>query len=61
MAGRPRDYKAEYERRIARGQTTGLTRSQARGHPRGTERHASSSPGAKPVQYDSRLEQGFKV
>lgn len=31
---RQRDYKAEYTRRIASAQARGLTRSQARGHPR---------------------------
>jgi len=34
---RKRDYKAEYARRIARGKKLGLSRSQARGHPRRKE------------------------
>jgi hypothetical protein len=34
---KPRDYKAEYVRRIARGFVRGLSRSQARGHPRVSE------------------------
>lgn len=35
---RPRDYRAEYQRRVARGLTKGLSRSQARGHPRTKEK-----------------------
>jgi hypothetical protein len=38
---RRRDYPAEYQRRIARGAAKGLSRSQARGHPRATEQHGS--------------------
>lgn len=34
---RSRDYKAEYQRRLARAATRGLTRSQARGHARSGE------------------------
>jgi hypothetical protein len=34
---RARDYKAEYERRIARALAKGLSRSQGRGHPKPTE------------------------
>lgn len=37
MSRRPRDYRAEYARRIARGAMRGLSRSQARGHPRQAE------------------------
>ena len=33
----PRDYRAEYQRRIAHGRARGLSRSQARGHPKATE------------------------
>lgn len=33
MARKPRDYKAEYQRRIERGQRMGFSRSQSRGHP----------------------------
>lgn len=41
MAKRKRDHKAEYARRIARGKKRGLTKSQARGHPK---------PGEKPIR-----------
>lgn len=37
-----RDYKAEYQRRIARGLTKGLSRSQARGHPKASETSSTS-------------------
>lgn len=35
---RQRDYRAEYQRRVARGLTKGLSRSQARGHPKAKEK-----------------------
>ena len=38
---RKRDHKAEYARRIERGRELGLSRSQARGHPKANERYAS--------------------
>ena len=38
---KPRDFKAEYARRIERGITRGLSRRQARGHPGAKERTAS--------------------
>lgn len=37
MSTTPRNYRAEYLRRIARGAARGLTRSQARGHPKPKE------------------------
>lgn len=55
---KPRDYKAEYERRIAKGINRGLSRSQARGHPRPTETHINQS--LQVHQYDKRLELGLK-
>jgi hypothetical protein len=36
-----RDYAAEYRRRITRGLAKGVSRSQARGHPRASERYLS--------------------
>jgi hypothetical protein len=43
---RTRDYAFEYARRIARGTAKGLTRSQARGHPKASERPARAGPAA---------------
>lgn len=54
---RQRDYKAEYERRIANAAKRGLSRSQARGHAK-----ASESPvRPKPVQSDGKLEAALKL
>src|SRR5215203_6846026 len=58
MAKRKRDYKAEYRRRIEKGLAKGFSKSQARGHPRSGEKHASvrtSTP-----RYDKKLEMGLK-
>lgn len=51
-----RDYKAEYARRIDRGVSKGLTKSQARGH--GPAKPVSTTEGAK--VYNRRLETGIK-
>lgn len=55
----PRDYQAEYARRIAIGEGRGLSRSQARGHARPGEAPVSGR-GATPA-YDPWLEQGLKA
>lgn len=55
---RKRDYKAEYARRIARGKACGLSRSQARGHPKATE-HFASGKSAVP-QPDDQLEEALR-
>jgi hypothetical protein len=56
---RRRDHAAEYQRRIARGLAKGLTRSQARGHPRAAERHLSTK--AAELKPDRRLLEGLKA
>lgn len=55
--GRKRDYKAEYQRRIAKAAKRGLSRSQARGHARAGE--APIRP--KTVKSDERLEAALKL
>src|SRR5437868_5121684 len=59
MARQKRNYRAEYERRVASNLAKGLTRSQARGHPKAGERHAS--PKAAERKPDRRLLEGLKA
>ena len=59
MSPRPRDYGAEYQRRIAYGLARGLSRSQARGHPRAGERHLS--PKAAELRPDRKLLHGLRA
>ena len=54
---RQRDYKAEYQRRIANAAKRGLSKSQGRGHARAGEASARS----KPVKSDDRLESALKL
>lgn len=54
---RKRDYRAEYQRRIASAAKRGLSRSQARGHARAGEQPVR----AKSVQSDPRLEDALKL
>ena len=62
---RQRDYRAEYARRIARGKARGLSKAQARGHPKPRELLASEKlapksnrarRAPKPPQSDEQLE-----
>jgi len=58
MGRRKRDYKTEYARRIERGRAKGLSRSQARGHPRHHEPYLAEIAAARP--WDPELEEGLK-
>jgi hypothetical protein len=55
-----RDYRAEYRRRVASAATKGISRSQARGHPKPKELSVSSKRPPKPIE-DERLQLAFKV
>jgi hypothetical protein len=55
-----RNYVAEYARRIARAVAKGLSRSQARGHPKVAEAVIGARRAAKPVE-DDRLQLALKV
>lgn len=57
---KPRDYAAEYQRRIARGQDRGLSRSQARGHPRVREPLATQVGTPTRPAYAPQLEVGLR-
>jgi hypothetical protein len=55
-----RNYKAEYARRVARGAAQGISRSQARGHPKPSEAAVASKRPSRPIE-DDRLQLAFKV
>jgi hypothetical protein len=55
-----RNYALEYARRIARAVTRGLSKSQARGHPKPAETVTGSRRTAKPLE-DDRLQLALKV
>src|SRR5262249_42044369 len=54
-----RDYKAEYQKRIARGLAMGQSRSEARGH--GKPKASSVKSRIEKPTYDRRLEEGVKA
>src|SRR5215813_4172798 len=53
-----RDYKAEYQRRIQRGQAKGLSRSEARGH--GKPRSSGAEQKTEAFKFNRQLEEGLK-
>lgn len=59
MTARTRNYRAEYEHRIARGLGRGLSRSQARGHPKTAE--ATAVPRIPTKSDQRRLEAGLRA
>lgn len=59
MAKHTRNYRLEYKRRVERAATRGLSRSQARGHPRAGETSVSAK--ARAALEDMRLQQGLRA
>ena len=57
---RTRDFAAEYARRIANAMARGLSRSQARGHPKPAEISVRAVQGGRSIE-DFRLQLGLKV
>jgi hypothetical protein len=60
MSKATRNYAIEYARRVARAVAKGLSRSQARGHPKPTEAIVGSRRSARPIE-DDRLQLALKV
>jgi hypothetical protein len=60
MAKGTRNYRAEYARRKAMGAARGLSRSQARGHPKASERAVTGRRPSKPIDND-RLQLALKI
>lgn len=58
MSKRKRNYKAEYARRKAKGLKKGLSLSQARGHPKATEKHVAPKK-MRPIK-DADLQRALK-
>jgi hypothetical protein len=59
MPNAKRNYAAEYQRRLRRAVARGLSKSQARGHPRAGEQSISAK--AKEALQDMRLQQGLRA
>ncbi len=60
MVKRKRDGKEEYRQRIARGAAKGLSRSQARGHPKANEASAKRT-GRITTLDDAKLQMGIRA
>jgi hypothetical protein len=60
MSRGKRDYRAEYRRRIAQVAAKGISRSQARGHPRPTEAAINAKRPPRLIE-DDRLQLAFRV
>jgi hypothetical protein len=59
MAKRVRNYALEYQRRLERAKIRGLSKSQARGHPRSGERPLSTTKRIR--LQDSKIQQGLRA
>jgi hypothetical protein len=59
MTKRGRNYHLEYLRRLERASKRGLSKSQARGHPRAGEKSISAK--ARDALRDARLQQGLRA
>ncbi len=59
MSRKPRDYRAEYARRIEKALAKGFTRSQARGHAKASEAPISTRRSPKPLE-EARLQRALK-
>lgn len=60
MVKRKRDFRAEYRRRVAKAFAKGLSRSQARGHPKAGEAAISDNHRGYPIE-DVRLQLGLRL
>ena len=59
MKNRIRNYVREYQERLKRAAAQGLSKSQARGHPRAGEQSVSAK--AKAALEDARIQQGLRA
>ncbi len=59
MPRRTRNFAAEYARRIANATARGLSRSQARGHPKPAESSIRTGRGGRPIE-DTRVQLALK-